>query len=46
MIDRKELAIHALQMMRINQISQLLVSNNGKYEGIVHIHDIIKEGII
>lgn len=36
----------AFQMMRENNISQLLVVHSGEYVGVVHIHDLIKEGIL
>jgi arabinose-5-phosphate isomerase len=32
--------------MRKNNISQLLVVDNEKYEGIIHLHDLVREGII
>lgn len=42
-----EYAVTALQMMRANSITQLVVvDSNDRYLGIVHIHDIIREGII
>jgi arabinose-5-phosphate isomerase len=41
-----ELAVDALDIMRKNNITQLLVTENNTYCGIIHIHDIIKEGII
>ena len=42
-----EYAVKALQMMRANAITQLVVTNaEGRYLGIVHIHDILREGII
>ncbi|MDO9376550.1 MAG: KpsF/GutQ family sugar-phosphate isomerase [Ferruginibacter sp.] len=40
------LATEALEIMKARNISQLIVTDNSFYEGIVHIHDIIKEGII
>jgi arabinose-5-phosphate isomerase len=40
------LAVVALDEMKENNISQLVVEENGKYAGIIHIHDLIKEGII
>ena len=40
------MAVDALEAMEANDISQLLVEENGKYAGIVHLHDLIKEGII
>jgi arabinose-5-phosphate isomerase len=36
----------ALDVMRGNNITQLLVVNNGNYAGVIHLHDILKEGII
>lgn len=42
-----EHAVAALQMMRQNSITQLIVTDGeGRYLGIVHIHDILREGII
>ncbi|GAA4975874.1 KpsF/GutQ family sugar-phosphate isomerase [Algibacter aquimarinus] len=45
-IDSNAMAIDALEIMEANDISQLLVEENGKYAGVVHLHDLIKEGII
>ena len=45
-IDAEAMAVDALEVMEVNDISQLLVEENGKYAGIVHLHDLIKEGII
>lgn len=45
-IDANELAVEALQVMKLNNISQLLVMGNNKYVGMLHLHDLIKEGII
>jgi arabinose-5-phosphate isomerase len=41
-----ELAVQALDLMRKHEITQLAVTENGKYLGIIHLHDLIKEGII
>jgi arabinose-5-phosphate isomerase len=40
------LAVVALDEMRKHNISQLIVEDNGNYAGIIHLHDLIKEGII
>jgi arabinose-5-phosphate isomerase len=40
------LAIKALKRMQDNDISQLLAVDKGQYRGVVHIHNLIKEGII
>ena len=45
-INCDAMAIDAMEIMESNSISQLLVEENGKYAGVVHIHDLIKEGII
>ncbi|KJD35900.1 D-arabinose 5-phosphate isomerase [Tamlana sedimentorum] len=45
-INIDAMAVDALEVMEINDITQLLVEENGKYAGIVHLHDLIKEGII
>jgi len=45
-IASEALAAEALNIMRQNNISQLLVTDNGNYNGIIHLHDIIREGIL
>lgn len=40
------LAVKALNIMRTNSISQLIITEDGAYKGIVHLHDLIREGII
>jgi len=40
------LAIDAMELMETHKISQLLVTDQGNYAGVIHIHDLIKEGII
>jgi len=45
-IAPEELAAYALETMRKNSITQLLVVKNNTYLGIIHIHDILREGII
>ena len=45
-ITAEALAVEALELMKNNNINQLLVSENGRYVGIVHIQDLIREGII
>ncbi len=45
-INASAMAIDALEMMEAHEISQLLVEDNGDYAGVVHLHDLIKEGII
>lgn len=40
------LAIQAFELMRQHNISQLLVTKQDKYTGIIHLHDLVREGII
>ncbi len=39
-------AFSALQIMKKNSITQLLVLDNSEYLGVIHIHDILREGIV
>lgn len=45
-IEKNAMAVNALNLMRSNNITQLLVVENNKYIGIIHIHSILKEGIV
>jgi arabinose-5-phosphate isomerase len=45
-IDPDEMAINALDMMRKYEITQLLVVKNGRYLGMIHLHDLLREGFI
>lgn len=45
-IDSDSALVEALDIMRQNNITQLLVTSEGLYVGIIHLHDILKEGII
>ena len=45
-ININAMAIDAMELMELNEISQLLVEDNGQYAGVIHLHDLIKEGII
>lgn len=44
-IEPETLVIEALNLMRHNNITQLIVVKNDVYLGIIHLHDILKEGI-
>jgi arabinose-5-phosphate isomerase len=44
-IDKDTLVVDALTIMRKNNITQLLVVDGTKYVGVIHLHDILKEGI-
>lgn len=45
-IEEDQLAVSALDMMRKENVSQLLVTENQLYLGILHLHDLVREGII
>ena len=45
-IDINTLAYDTLQLMDQNNISQMIVMDNANYVGIVHIHEIIREGVV
>ena len=40
------LAVSALNLMRKSNITQLVVAEKGRYLGMIHLHDILKEGIL
>jgi len=45
-IDADELAVNGLDLMRKHEISQIVVVKDRKYLGMVHLHDLLKEGFI
>lgn len=45
-ISEDELAIEAFQIMEQNSITQLIVADGFQYRGMIHLHDLIKEGIV
>jgi len=45
-IDEFALAVDALELMRSSKITQLVVTNEHQYVGIIHLHDLIREGLI
>ncbi len=45
-VDVDTLAVKALKTMQDNGISQLLAFENGSYAGVVHVHNLINEGIL
>jgi arabinose-5-phosphate isomerase len=40
------LAVEALELLKKHDISQLIVAENGIYKGVIHLHDLIREGIV
>lgn len=45
-ITPQTLAVEALDMMKKMHITNIFVVEDGRYLGVIHIHDIIKEGIL
>ena len=45
-INKNQLAINAFNIMEEYNITQLAVMEGEKYMGMVHLHDILKEGIV
>ena len=45
-IEANAMAVDALDVMETYNISQILVVKDQKYIGVVHLHDLLKEGII
>lgn len=45
-IDINELAVNAFSIMEKNKITSVVVLKEGKYVGLIHIHDILREGIV
>lgn len=44
-IDEEELATQAIQRMQKHSITQLVVVKEGLYTGMIHLHDLLKEGL-
>jgi arabinose-5-phosphate isomerase len=45
-VNQDALAVHALDIMRKNNITQLLVAEEKNYVGVIHLHDLIREGLL
>lgn len=45
-IDNNAMAVEAIKMMDNFGITQILAEENGEYAGVIHIHNLTKEGII
>ncbi|WP_166426917.1 KpsF/GutQ family sugar-phosphate isomerase [Flavobacterium psychrotolerans] len=46
MIQSTDMVIDAFNIMEDFSITQLVVVDNGDYKGVLHLHDILKEGIL
>ena len=45
-IEKDEFAVKALQLMQQSNITQLVVMDGNKVAGFIHLHDLLKEGIV
>jgi arabinose-5-phosphate isomerase len=45
-IDPNELAVNALSLMEQKDISQIIVAEESNYVGMIHMHDLMREGIL
>jgi len=45
-VSQDALAVEALDLLRQYDISQLAVTDGARYLGIIHLHDLIREGLI
>jgi arabinose-5-phosphate isomerase len=46
-INPELLAVEALELMRLNSITQLIVVDTGReYLGVIHLHDLLREGLL
>lgn len=45
-IGPEEMAVSALDLLRKKEITQLAITENQQYLGIIHIHDLVREGLI
>jgi arabinose-5-phosphate isomerase len=45
-IDAEELAVNAINIMQQKNISQIIVTKQNNFFGFIHLHDLLKEGII
>lgn len=45
-VNADEMAVNAREIMEDHNISQLIAVENDQYAGVVHVHDLIREGIL
>lgn len=46
MIQPNDMVVEALNIMEDFSITQLIVAKDNSYKGVIHLHDILKEGIV
>jgi arabinose-5-phosphate isomerase len=45
-VQSTDMVVDAFNLMEDFSITQLIVVDNGEYKGVLHLHDILKEGIV
>jgi arabinose-5-phosphate isomerase len=45
-IGQEEFAVEALRLMQQRNITQLIVLENGLFAGFIHLHDLLREGLV
>ena len=45
-VTTKHMVVDALNLLEDFSITQLIVVDDGRYQGVIHLHDILKEGIL
>jgi arabinose-5-phosphate isomerase len=45
-VDSEEYAVKALELMQAKSITQVMVVENGVLKGFVHLHDLLREGLV
>ncbi|MEL1252684.1 KpsF/GutQ family sugar-phosphate isomerase [Flavobacterium sp. DGU38] len=46
LVSPETMAVDALNILEDFSITQLIVADQGEYKGVLHLHDILKEGIV
>ncbi len=45
-VETDVFAVEALELMRARNITQLVVTENGTFAGFLHLHDLLREGLV
>ena len=45
-IDVEDFAVEALARMQARNITQLVVTEQGRFNGFIHLHDLLREGLV
>jgi arabinose-5-phosphate isomerase len=45
-VSPDEYAVSALQIMQERSITQLVVADNKRVKGFIHLHDLLREGLV